>query len=449
MKTKFTFTIIRRFAILAVLLCGLLPGFTNGALAAITKGGTFHVNSTADNLDKDNAVTLREAMLFAIGGTGVGGLNREVTTAEKKRLLGCSFSLDSATGDWNADAKCGKGDDTIVFNLKGCPCNIYPLTLLPPLESDSIDGYSQKGSAVNTAKNGMSAKIMVHLLGDAAPPGVDGLRIIGSSSTVKGLAIADFSGFGIYIDGSNTHILGDLVYANGKDGILMNAGTNFIGDMTLAGRNSIYANAWHGVEAFNFAGDSSIVNNLIGVAPNPLTPAEGNHFSGISIYASNNVIEHNRIANNLENGILILTGTQNTFDDNAIYNNGWLGIDLNNDGLTLNDDSAKDADSGANTLQNYPELTSANHSTNQVKGKLVSTPNTAFQLSFYANPICDSSGHGQGKTYLGGLPIQTSAAGIAKFNVTLGKKFGAGTAITALAGTSTGTSEFSACVTAQ
>jgi parallel beta-helix repeat protein len=447
MKTNFTF--IRRFAILAVLIGGLLLGFANGALAATIQGGTFHVNSNADNIDKDNYVTLREAMIFALGGTGGGGLNREVTTAEKKLLHGCSFSLDSATGDWNADPKCGKGDDTIVFKLTGCPCNIYPLTPLPALQSDSIDGYSQSGSAVNTSKNGMNAKIMVHLLGDVAAPGVDGLHIIGSSSTVKGLAIADFGGFGMYIAGSNSHILGDLVYNNGKNGIMMDGGTNFIGNMTLAGRNSIYANAWHGIEGFPTAGNSSIVNNLIGLAPDPHTPSPGNHFSGISIYSSNNVIEHNRIANNENNGILILTGTQNIFDDNAIFNNGWLGVDLGNNGVTLNDDSAKDADSGANTLQNYPELGSAHHATNSVKGKLFSTPNTTFQLSFYANPGCDSSGHGQGKTYLGGLQVHTNGAGTAKFNVTLGKKFGAGNAVTALASTSTGTSEFSQCVTAQ
>ena len=81
-------------------------------------------------------------MLIARGGTGPSGLNREVTTAEKNLLNGCAFSQDPKTGNWSAGKNCGKGNDTIVFNLTGCPCTIYPLTPLPALQNDSIDGYS-------------------------------------------------------------------------------------------------------------------------------------------------------------------------------------------------------------------------------------------------------------------------------------------------------------------
>lgn len=454
MKTRALFitfvTSFRIFATLTVLVCGSLLAFPRGALAEpAVIGGTFHVNSAADNIDPDNYITLREAMMIARGGTGASGLNRHLTTAEKNLLSGCTFSFDREQGDWSADKKCGKGNDTIVFKLTDCPCNIYPLTPLPALQNDSIDGYSQSSSSVNTSKKGMNAKIMVQLIGAVAAPGVDGLDITGSGSTVKGLSITEFPGFGINITGGAAHILGNVVYANGQNGIAMSGGSNSIGDMTLAGRNAIYENHWHGAEAFGNAGNNSIVNNLIGLAPNKSTPEPGNLFSGISIYSSNNVIEHNIIADNLNNGILIITGTQNIFEDNSISYNGWQGIDLGNNGVTLNDDTAKDADTGANTLQNYPELSAANHTTKQVKGKLTSTPNTTIQLSFYANPSCSGSGHGEGKTYLGGLQVQTNSAGTAKFSVTLGTKFGAGNAITALASANTGTSEFSQCITAQ
>src|SRR5581483_10011137 len=119
MKTYYTF--LRIFAILTMLMCAL--ALTNSALAATSvTGGTFHVNSTADNLDKDNFITLREAMLIARGGTGANGLNRHVSTAEKKLLNGCTFIYDGNNKDWYTDNKCGKGSDTIVFNLTGCPC---------------------------------------------------------------------------------------------------------------------------------------------------------------------------------------------------------------------------------------------------------------------------------------------------------------------------------------
>ena len=86
---------------------------------------------------------------------------------------------------------------------------------------------------------------------------------------------------------------------------------------------------------------------------------------------------------------------------NVITNNGdgatGLGIDLihvesvafDENGVTPND--VGDDDTGPNSLQNYPVLTSAwvGGGTTRVIGTLNSTPNTAFHLDFYANPNTD------------------------------------------------------------
>ena len=62
----------------------------------------------------------------------------------------------------------------------------------------------------------------------------------------------------------------------------------------------------------------------------------------------------NTIAFNGANGVLVGSGTGNGILGNSIFSNVKLGSDLGDDGETLNDKT--DADSGANNLQNAPEL---------------------------------------------------------------------------------------------
>ena len=64
----------------------------------------------------------------------------------------------------------------------------------------------------------------------------------------------------------------------------------------------------------------------------------------------------NTIAFNGTNGVLVGSGTGNGILGNSIFSNVKLGIDLGDDGETLNDKT--DADSGANNLQNAPDLLS-------------------------------------------------------------------------------------------
>jgi hypothetical protein len=127
--------------------------------------------------------------------------------------------------------------------------------------------------------------------------------------------------------------------------------------------------------------------------------------------------------------------------------NAALGIDLGLDGVTAND--AGDSDSGPNNLQNYPVLSSSllSSSTLTIRGTLNSRATTSFQLDFYVNNNCDSSGYGQGQTYLGSGNFTTDGSGNVNFNVSLSTSATAGQAITATATDPNGnTSEFSHCV---
>ena len=85
------------------------------------------------------------------------------------------------------------------------------------------------------------------------------------------------------------------------------------------------------------------------------------------------------------------------FRGNDIHSNGGQGIDLDDDGVTVNDDG--DGDSGANTLQNSPVVTSAvtdGVGSITITGAINSTASTTFEIDLFANSTLDASGDGEG-----------------------------------------------------
>ncbi len=116
--------------------------------------------------------------------------------------------------------------------------------------------------------------------------------------------------------------------------------------------------------------------------------------------------------------------------------------------MTPND--GVDADVGPSRLQNYPILNNitAGGST-RIVGQLESAPNSVYLIDFYASNAVDSSGHGEGRRYLGSTSVTTNLSGIATFDQTLGVPTLPGEFITATATDSSGnSSEFSTAVDA-
>ena len=103
---------------------------------------------------------------------------------------------------------------------------------------------------------------------------------------------------------------------------------------------------------------------------------------------------------------------------------------------------------GANNLQNLPVLTSVSTgSSTKIEGTLSSAASTSFTLEFFSNDGCDSSGNGEGETFLGSTTVTTDVYGDASFTVTLTPTVTPGQFITATAtDPSNNTSEFSQCV---
>ena len=263
-----------------------------------------------------------------------------------------------------------------------------------------------------------------------------------------------------------TDVSGTRALGNSRFGIFILSGSNFDrvgtngdGIADEAERNLITANGSEGVIITN-SDNNSVSGNFIGTDVSGTQPL-GNHGSGVQVYSGmNNLIgtngdgvrdeaEGNLISANTGNGVLLWGDSiGNRVRGNSIHDNGRLGIDLGGDGVTPND--AGDSDTGPNGLQNYPELVTAlPGATTLVSGSLNSQAGATFTLDFYASPVPDPSGFGEGQHYLGSATVTTDEFGSGTFVVSLSSATVTGEWITATATDSAGnTSEFSFAIEA-
>jgi hypothetical protein len=254
-----------------------------------------------------------------------------------------------------------------------------------------------------------------------------------------------------------TDITGTTAIGNiyGIDVITAN---NVIGGKVPAARNLVSGNST-GVKLES--GPLTIQGNFIGVnavglsaLPNTangilITGAGGGSTIGGSDAGAGNLVAYNGA-----NGIALVPVstffplTRYSIRHNSIFSNAGLGIALSPNGVTPNDSC--DADTGPNNLQNYPVLTSASATSTSttIQGTLNSASSTSFTVELFSNTVCDTSGNGEGQTFLGSTTVTTGADCNATFNVILPFAVG-GQFVTATATDPSGnTSEFSACVQA-
>ena len=337
----------------------------------------------------------------------------------------------------------------------------------------------------------------------AANPNASGVFIYNGSSAndvggtlpAKRYLIAGNGGSGISVGSTgsvNNTIRGNFIGTNkngnaalpNEIGIAVNSIPNSnlrIGGNSLAAGNLISGNKGAGILIQNLTSGVTIQGNKIGTdrtafyaVPNSastLTPA--NTGFGILIIdlnsgaPTNNLIgcynagEGNIIAANASDGIAILnrngfaTPVGNVILGNSIYYNGGLGIDLGDNGVTLNDGG--DGDGGANNQQNFPVITRmepeqiGNAAFTRAVGTLNSTPLTWFRVEFYST-IATSAVVAEGMTFVGAANVFTDSFGEADFDVLLDVYVANGYLLTATATRLTGglspieTSEFSLAV---
>jgi titin len=301
-----------------------------------------------------------------------------------------------------------------------------------------------------------------------------------------GNLISGNTGRGVYISyegdytATNTNVLGNFIGTDitGAAALGNQVGVeidqvsgNNVGGTTPGSRNVISGNSQAGVIVngvpLHVASNNAVRDNYIGVAQDG-TSQLSNHGHGVLVFwsTSNTTVANNVIWFNDITGVTVLSApggepeaTGVGIAGNSIDRNGGLGIDLGNAGSDTND--GEDNDSGANGLQNYPVLSSAQVSGSDlfVSGTLHSTNNTAFRIRFYRSPVCNASQggaaegdtHGEGRFEFGSTDVVTDGAGNVAFSPTItGAGVAVGEAVTATATATMGnsTSEFSLCITA-
>lgn len=217
-----------------------------------------------------------------------------------------------------------------------------------------------------------------------------------------------------------------------QDGAVVTRNENIlVGGSAPDEANIVSGNAASGISVYEDGRRTTIAGNKIGVNADgqPL----GNGFEGVFLRSRGTTIggsaaASNTIANNARSGILVLRWpvdtpnaiNRNSIRFNSIHSNGALGIDLSNrpnwvsdpDGVTEND--CEDIDTGANDLQNYPELFTPVQNTNgtlRIDTILRSRPSRPFKIDYYLNTHADTTTYGEGETHIGSINVLTNGNG--------------------------------------
>lgn len=365
-----------------------------------------------------------------------------------------SSTADSGEGSLRQailDANNSPGLNEIHFSIGTGPQTITPKSVLPRIDDAvTIDGGTQPGYA---------GKPIIELNG-AQTVNVDGLLIFhGAQSTIRGLVINRFDGYGIadVSTGFNTiqnchigtNIAGNADLGNGRGGISLFSKSNLVGGTLASQRNVISGNGdtsdfiGPGIVTLSAGGGDVIQGNYIGVAADGTKPL-GNSACGINISDFGGLIggtdpgAGNLIAFNGSAGISINPSSKDyAILCNSIFANTGLGIDLRGpqsslpDGPTPND--TLDQDSGGNKLQNAPVLESAQTYSGKttLSGKLHSEKNKQYWVEIFRNATTDKSP--EGKTFVTTFDVTTDASGNAGFNIELPSAISPGVLLTASA----------------
>lgn len=430
-------------------------------------------------------------LVSANGSDGISISNSSNGNMVQGNLIGTNLdgseAMGNACGIWigegAANTIVGGTEDGARNVISG---NIYDgISINGPASGTVVQGNligTDPSGASSVPNQGNGVSLVSGTYGNSIGGTALGAGNIISSNMGDGVAIVGPETHGNVVQGNRigTDLTGIAPLPNASNGVILweGADDNLIGGSEEGAGNLVAANAAGGVGVGNSPenvvaqnvihgntgagvwiwGAGSIGNkvqgNLIGTDPEGAEGLGNGYGVWIGNGAANNMIggtepgDGNTIAFNATQGVAAAldAGAGNAILANATHDNGELGIDLGEDGVTAND--PRDRDSGPNDLQNFPVLSPPIlfHGSLKVAGILWSKPNSTYRLEFFEVTTCDPSGYGEGNRYLGSTRVRTGPLGFAAFVFQLPRGFESRALMTATATDSAGsTSEFSHC----
>ncbi len=402
-----------------------------------TIGGIDH----ADRNVIANSTT--EGIRIISGGTG---------NVVSGNYIGTTQVGSAAAGNNNGIHISGATDNTIGGKFTAVPNVISGNTTHGILIDNAAHNNTIAGNIIGLDRTGSAD------LGNT----VNGIRLnavigtqIGGAVIEERNVISGNNSHGIYlIDTEDTVVAGNYIgsdlsgtsaIGNSLSGLRDDRGDgNTIGGATTAEGNVIGGNVRNGIYLLGHTLFPTVQNNLIGLTADSSSRATiGNGFYGIHIdsdgtaSATQTTLSNNTIAFNAFDGVRVDSAAIFThLSANAIFENGWLGIDLDED--------------GENSPTVGVTITGADADADKITAEIDAFSNNQYRVDYFASADCDPSNYGEGQTYLGSDTITTNGSGSGDGGI-ISTQFDGGDAVTATLtrlSPAPETSEFSQCFTA-
>lgn len=408
--------------------------FDTGSMGATQIGGTL---SSEGNFiaASDDGIDVRSASSITIQGNTIGtaaarGIKLDNVTASA--IGGSGFEQGNKISGNNGEAIAiiNNANNITILGNAIAPITVLGVTLTNASHGISIDNAAsiQIGDGTSGGRNLISGN------------GGRGIQGSGTNSNI----VINGNYIGTDASGNNSVTNGQNIGTSQKDAISFDSGSSN-GVQIIGNVIGGYTGAL--VEFYNSNHSNiTIQGNMIGVGANGTSQivsgntedliyiggfprgysnvliggtgaGQGNILafssrSGIRIESTGTNIQiiGNTIRNNARNGIYLLSTSFATIIANEIYANGLLGIDLGDDGLTLNDSG--DGDGGSNGRLNFPVInTFAANGTDRVTYNVtldVPASTSGYRIDVFANSAADATGYGEGEDFLGSFDIAHS-----------------------------------------